>query len=112
MSGAWSAPTRTCPRLTSISSVRVMVTDWPAPASPGEGAVALLEGAKATRGVATDAEFVARQPHVADAHQRPQVAVAAGRGEDPPAGVGQDHRHIGGRRPGHHVAGVLLVAGR
>jgi hypothetical protein len=32
-------------------------------------------------------------------------------GEDTLAGVDEDHRQVGGRSAGHHVAGVLLVAG-
>ena len=41
-----------------------------------------------------------------------EVAVPAGLGQHALAGIDQDHRQIGGRGAGDHVAGVLLVAGR
>jgi hypothetical protein len=41
-----------------------------------------------------------------------QVAVAPGLGQHALARVDQDHRQVGGRRAGDHVARVLLVARR
>ncbi len=62
--------------------------------------------------IVDEIHLVHRQDHVPDAEQRHDEAVTARLGEDPLAGVDQDDAQIGGRRPRHHVAGVLLVAGR
>ena len=41
-----------------------------------------------------------------------EIAVPLGLGEHALARVDQDHGEIGGRGAGHHVARILLVAGR
>ncbi len=62
--------------------------------------------------VAHQVHLVHRQHDVADADQADQERVAAGLGQHALARIDQDHREVGGRRAGDHVAGVLLVAGR
>ena len=62
--------------------------------------------------VVDEVELVDGEDDVADAEQRHEVAVAAGLGEHALARVDQDHRELGGRRAGDHVARVLLVARR
>ncbi len=48
---------------------------------------------------------------VADAQEVDQIAVPPGLGQHALARVDQDHRQVGGRGAGHHVAGILLMAG-
>ena len=74
--------------------------------------VLLLDPGEHLPRIADEIHLVHRQDHVPDAEQRHDEAVTAGLGEDPLSGVDQDDAQIGGRCPGHHVAGVLLVAGR
>ena len=61
--------------------------------------------------VVDEVHLVDRHDDALDAEQRHEEAVPAGLGEDALAGVDQDHRDVGGRRTGDHVARVLLVAG-
>ena len=56
-----------------------------------------------------EVHLVDRQHHVADAEEAYEIAVAACLGQHTLAGVDQDHRHVGRRSAGDHVAGVLLV---
>ena len=56
--------------------------------------------------------LVDRQHHVADAEQGRDRRVPAGLVQHPLARVDQHDGEVGVRRAGHHVAGVLLVAGR
>ena len=56
--------------------------------------------------------LVDREHDVPDAEQRRQERVPAGLLEQTVAGVDQDDRQLRGRGTGHHVAGVLNVAGR
>ena len=78
----------------------------------GEGAVVGVDRSKTLLGVVDQVELVDGQDDVADAEERDQVAVAPGLGQDPLAGVDQDHGQLGGRGAGDHVARVLLVARR
>ena len=77
----------------------------------GEGLVVVANGREALGAVVDQVHLVDRQHHMADADQRDQVAVAPGLGQDPLAGVDEDHRHLRGGGAGDHVAGVLLVTG-
>jgi hypothetical protein len=63
-------------------------------------------------GVVDEIHLVDRENHLADADQRDEVAVAAGLREHALARVDQDHRQVGGRGAGDHVARVLLVPRR
>ncbi len=62
--------------------------------------------------VADQVHLVDRQHDVADADQADQEAVPARLRQHALARVDQDHREVGGRGAGDHVARVLLVAGR
>ncbi len=77
----------------------------------GELAVLLLDRGVHLGRVLHEVHLVDGHDHPLDAEQRDQEAVASGLGQHALAGVDQDHGDVGGRRPGHHVAGVLLVAG-
>ena len=68
--------------------------------------------ANTSRRIVDQVHLVDRQHDVPDAEQRDQVAVPPGLRQHALAGVDQDDREVGGRRARHHVAGVLLVAGR
>ncbi|MNH94734.1 hypothetical protein D3C73_473580 [compost metagenome] len=62
--------------------------------------------------VVTDqVDLVDRQHELPDAHQRRDRCVPTGLFEQADAGVSQKDGEIGGRGAGHHVAGILLVAG-
>ena len=56
--------------------------------------------------------LVDRQHHVADAQQVHQIGMPPRLGQHALARVDQDHRQIGGRGAGDHVAGVLFMARR
>ena len=56
--------------------------------------------------------LVDREDDVADAHHRGDPRMPAGLRQHALARVDQDHRDVGFRRPGRHVARVLLVTGR
>jgi hypothetical protein len=62
-------------------------------------------------GVVDQVHLVDGQHDVADPEQRDQIAVAARLRQHALARVDQDHRQIGGRGAGDHVARVLLVPG-
>ena len=47
-----------------------------------------------------------------DADERDQIAMASRLGQNTLPGIDQDDGHVRRRRPGNHVAGVLLVARR
>jgi hypothetical protein len=61
--------------------------------------------------IADQVHLVHRQHDVADADQVREIGVAPRLGQHALARVDQDHREVGGRGAGHHVAGILLVAG-
>lgn len=62
--------------------------------------------------MADQIHLVDRQHDLPDADQLRQIAVPPRLGQHALARVDQDHRQIGGRGAGHHVAGVLFVARR
>ena len=76
----------------------------------GEVAVFGQDGVVGVLAPVHEVHLVDGQDHVADAEQAHEIGVPAGLGEHPAAGVDQDHRGVGGRGAGDHVAGVLLVA--
>jgi hypothetical protein len=61
--------------------------------------------------VADQIHLVHRQHDPADPQPVAQEAVPPGLDQHAPARIDQDHRQLGGRGAGDHVAGVLLVAG-
>ena len=65
---------------------------------------------EALLGVVDEVHLVDRDDEVGDPEQRADEGVALGLLEHAAARVEQDHREVGGRRAGDHVAGVLLVA--
>ncbi len=78
----------------------------------GERAVLGRDLAEAGLGVADQVELVDRQRHMADPEQRDEIGVPAGLGKHSLARVDEQHRAVGVRGAGDHVAGVLLVPGR
>ena len=56
--------------------------------------------------------LVDREHEAADADQLGEIGVAPGLGQDALARIDQQDREVGGRRTGHHVARILLVARR
>ena len=61
--------------------------------------------------VVDEVHLVDRDDEVRDAEQGADERVALGLLQHASARVQQDHREVGGRGAGHHVARVLLVAG-
>ena len=55
--------------------------------------------------------FVHCQHHVLDAKQRDEERVAPRLRDNPHAGIHQNHRQVGSRAAGNHVARILLVSG-
>ena len=62
--------------------------------------------------VADQVHLVHRQHDVADAEQVREIGVPPGLGQHALARIDQDHREVGGRGAGDHVARILLVPGR
>ena len=62
--------------------------------------------------VADQIHLVHRQHDVADADQVGEIRMAPRLGQHALARVDQDHRQVGGRGAGHHVAGILFVPRR
>ena len=80
------------------------------PDALGELAVLVLDRTEHVVREVDQVHLVDRHHDPLDAEQRHEVAVTAGLGEHALAGVDEDDRHVGRRRAGDHVAGVLLVA--
>ncbi|SLC83512.1 Uncharacterised protein [Mycobacteroides abscessus subsp. massiliense] len=55
--------------------------------------------------------LVDAQHHVLDAEQRGDERMSPCLLGQPVTGVDENDRQVRGRRPGHHIAGVLLVTG-
>jgi hypothetical protein len=77
----------------------------------GEFPVILDNLLEAILGVVDEVHLVDGQHNVADAEQRDDIAVPACLRQHALARIHQNHRSVGVGRTGHHVAGVLLVAG-
>ena len=75
-----------------------------------EGAVVLVDRVADMLGPGHQVHLVDAEHDLAHPQHRDDEGVAPGLGQHPLAGVDQDHREVGGRGAGGHVAGILLVA--
>ena len=78
----------------------------------GKGRVVGHDGVKHLLAVADEVHLIDRHNDVLDAEQRGDKTVATGLGQHAMARIDQNNGQVTGRRPGRHIARVLLVAGR
>ncbi len=82
------------------------------PDSGGEVAIVRHDLVEPRLGPADQIHLVDRQHDVPNAQQADQIGMPLRLGQHAPARIDQDDRGIGGRGPGDHVAGVLLMTRR
>ncbi len=72
----------------------------------------VADGRERRLGAVDQVHLVDREQDALDAEQRQDAAVAQGLLGQPGLGIDQQQREFGIRGAGHHVAGILFVAGR
>ena len=102
-------------RLMTLSPLRPdtgIATQSLDPDLAGEAAIVGADRVERALVVIDQVHLVHRQHEAADSDQLGEIGMAPGLGQHALARVDQQHRQVGGRRAGHHVARILLVARR